>query len=206
MDEEKALYRYLDQFGITASQVDDNGVLTTMVQAAVIGDIAEGIVPQRQNITGRISFNLMKSETLVWVMQDVDYLETVVRRERRGSSHGLSIRVARGVYYRPSTFRSRNVEWEETAHQDTGLLGFTTKHLYSSGSRQQKEIPGQMRSGGRPRALRLWFRADARRPDREATFVRDRGRMVPLKPGGQPGADAGTRNPVTTPGRNAVGS
>ena len=36
----------------------------------------------------------MKSETLVWVMQGVDYLETVVRQERRGSSHGLSIRVA----------------------------------------------------------------------------------------------------------------
>ena len=27
--------------------------------------------------------NLMKSETLVWVIQSVDYLETVVRRKRR---------------------------------------------------------------------------------------------------------------------------
>ena len=69
---------------------------------------------------------------LVWVMEDVDYIETVVRRERRGSSHGLSIRVARGLYYRSSTFRSRVIEKEETVHQDTGLLGFTTKHIYFS--------------------------------------------------------------------------
>ena len=54
----------------------------------------------------------------MWVMEDVDYIETVVRRERRGSSHGLSIRVARGLYYRPSTFRSRVIEKEETVHQD----------------------------------------------------------------------------------------
>ena len=42
----------------------------------------------------------------IWVTADVDYLEVVTRRERRGSSHGLSIRVARGA----STFRSRAVE------------------------------------------------------------------------------------------------
>ena len=140
LDEENALHRYLDHFNLTATQVDDNGVLTTVVQAAVVRDIAEGIVPQRQNITGRVPFNLMKSETLVWVMDGVDYLEVVTRRERRGSSHGLSIRVARGVYYRPGTFRSRSVEWEETVHQDTGLLGFTTKHLYFSGAKKKFRV------------------------------------------------------------------
>ena len=111
-----------------------------MVKAAVIREITEGLIPQRQNITGRVPFNLMKSEQLVWVMEGVDYLETIVRRERRGSSHGLSIRVARGVYYRPGTFRSRAVEWEETVHQDTGLLGFTTKHLYFSGNKKKFRV------------------------------------------------------------------
>ena len=79
----------------------------------------------------------MKSEQLVWVMDDVDYMETVTHRERRGSSHGLSTRVARGVHYRPGTFQSRAALWEETVHQDTGLLGFTTKHLYFSGGKKK---------------------------------------------------------------------
>ena len=115
-----------------------------MAFAAVIRDIAGGIDPQRQNITGRVPFNLMKSETLVWVMDEVEYHETVTRRERRGSSHRLSIRVARGVYYRPGAFRSRNVEWEETVQQDTGLLGFTTKHIYFQGRRRN---PGSGTTG-----------------------------------------------------------
>ena len=105
-----------------------------------IREIAEGVVPQRQNITGRVPFSLMKSETLVWIMQDVDYPETVVKKERRGSSQGLSIRVVRGDYYLPRTFRIRSIEWEETVHQDTGLLGFTTKHLYFSGRRKKFRI------------------------------------------------------------------
>ena len=60
-----------------------------------------------------------------------------MRRERRGASHDVSIRVARGLYYRPSTFRRRSIEWEETIHADTGLLGLTTRHIYFAASRKR---------------------------------------------------------------------
>ena len=140
LDEESALAKYTAHFSLTQQDLDGNRAQTSLVQAAVIRDVTQGIVPQRQNITGTIPFNLMKSETLVWVLQDVDYLETVVRRERRGSSHGLSIRVTRGVYYRPSTFRSRPIEWEETIHADTGLLGLTTKHIYFAGRKKKFRV------------------------------------------------------------------
>ena len=102
--------------------------------------MTQGIIPQHQQVSGAVPFNLMKSETLVWVLQDVDYLEAVVRRERQGTSHGLSIRVARGLYYRPSTFRSRPIEWDETVHADTGLLGLTTKHIYFAGTRKKFRV------------------------------------------------------------------
>ena len=32
------------------------------------------------------------------------------------------------------------MEWEETVHQDTGLLGFTTKHVYFSGARKKFRV------------------------------------------------------------------
>ena len=125
LDEENVLEKYASHFALTQQDLDGTGAQTSLVQAMVIRDIAQGIVPQRQNITGNVPFNLMKSEQLVWVVQDVDYLETLVRRERRGTSHGLSIRVARGLYYRPSTFRSRPIE--------AYLL-----------RRQQEEVPGTL--------------------------------------------------------------
>ena len=140
LDEENALARYADHFSLTQQALDRNGVHTSLVQAAVLRDVTQGIIPKRQRVNGAVPFNLMKSEQLVWVIQGVDYLETVVRRERRGSSQGLSIRVARGLYYRPGTFRSRPIEWEETVHADTGMLGLTTKHIYFAGSRKRFRV------------------------------------------------------------------
>ena len=140
LDEENALAKYAGHFGLTQQDLDRNGVQTGLAQAAVIRDVTRGIIPKRQRVNGAVPFNLMKSEQLVWVIQGVDYLETVVRRERRGSSHGLSIRVARGLYHRPSTFRSRPIEWEETVHADTGMLGLTTRHIYFAGSRNRSRV------------------------------------------------------------------
>ena len=45
LDEENALQRYLDHFNI-AGKVDDNGVLTSMIHAAVIRGTDYGIVPK----------------------------------------------------------------------------------------------------------------------------------------------------------------
>ena len=140
LDKESALSQYLTHFGLTAADVNANGAQTSLVQAAVIRDVTMGIIPQRQNIQCRVPFNLMKSEQLVWVIDGVGYLETVTRRERRGTSHGVSIRVARGLYYRPSTFRSRPIEWEETVKADTGLLDLTTKHVYFAGGRKKFRV------------------------------------------------------------------
>ena len=140
LDEENSLSKYLDYFGLSAADVNANGAQTSLVQAAVIRDITMGIIPQRQNVQGRVPFNLMKSETLVWVIDGVDYLETVTRWKLRGTSHWVSIRVAMGLYHRPSTFRSRPVECEETVKADTGLLGLTTKHVYFAGSRKKFQV------------------------------------------------------------------
>ena len=140
LDEENALSQYADHFDLTREELNRNGAQTTLVQAGVIRDVANGLVPQRQTITGAITFNLMKSEQLVWVINGVDYLETVTRRERRGTSHGVSIRGSRGLYYSPRQFRSRPIEWEETVHADTGLLGLTTKHIYFAGRKKKFRV------------------------------------------------------------------
>ena len=140
LNEENALSRYASRFNLGQQDLDANGAQTSLVQAAVLRDVTQGTIPKRQNIQGNIPFNLMKSEQLVWTFQGVNYLETVTRRERRGSSHGVSIRVAKGLYYSPRQFRSRPIEWEETVQADTGTLGLTTKHIYFAGSRKKFRV------------------------------------------------------------------
>ncbi len=140
LDEENALIRYLRRFDLEQRDVDANGAYHNMIKSAVIREAAEGLIPERLGELPPIPFNLMKSEQLVWVIDGVDYYEVKTRRERRGTSHGVSIRVAKGLYYRPSTFSSRPVEWEETVHEDTGILGVTSKHIYFHGPRKRFRI------------------------------------------------------------------
>ena len=137
LDEEAALVHYLSHFGLSVADVDRNGAHRNMVKSATIRELAEGIVPDCLGGSVQHPFNLMKSERLVWLFADVDYIETKTMRERQGTSHGVSIRVAKGLYYRPGTFRSRVHEWEVNVHLDTGLLGVTTKHLYFHGPRKR---------------------------------------------------------------------
>ena len=139
LEEEAALIRYLKHFNLTVSEVNRNDAHHDMVKSAALRELSEGIIPERQNVSGH-PFNLLKSEKLVWIFDGVDYIETKTRRERRGTSHGVSIRIARGLYYRPSTFRSRAHEWDEDVHADTGMLGVTTKHLYFHGAKKRFRI------------------------------------------------------------------
>ena len=140
LDKENALVRYLRHFDLSQNLVDANGAYQNMIKSAVIREAAEGLIPERLKLKTRLPFNLMKSEQLVWVIDGVGYYEVKTRRERRGASHGVSIRVAKGLYYSPRTFRSRSVEWEETVHEDTGMLGVTSKHIYFHGPRKRFRI------------------------------------------------------------------
>lgn len=139
LDEEAALVRYLAHFNLRASDVNGNGAHLNMVKSAALRELSEGIVPERQNHSSH-TFNLMKSEKLVWLFDGVEYIETKTIRERRGTSHGVSVRIVRGLYYRPSAFRSRVHEWEETVLSDRGLLGVTTKHIYFHGRRKRFRV------------------------------------------------------------------
>ncbi len=122
------------------NDVDANGAHLKMVEAAVIRDVTEGIIPDRLDGMPQLPFNLMKSEQLVWLIEDVEYYQVKIRRERRGMSRGLSIRIVKGLYYRPSVFKSRTIETEEQLYADTGLLGITSKHIYFHGLRKRFRI------------------------------------------------------------------
>ena len=139
-DEEASLGRFMQHFDLSQSQLDGNGRYTKLVQAGVLRDVMEGHLPDRMDFGDRMPFNLMKSEDMIWIFHDAKYYKTKTEREFRGSSLGVSVRVASGVYLRPSQFRGRSHSREVTIHADTGMLGVTTKHLYFHGERERFRV------------------------------------------------------------------
>ncbi len=138
--EERAVNEFQRFFKLSDRALNNSGLLTQVAEAAVLREVMEGNIPDPPDLDERPPFNLMKSEDLVWVVEDAGYYKTKTVREFRGSSHGVSIRVAKGLYYRPSAFRGRSVSREETVHADSGMLGVTTKHIYFHGPRERFRV------------------------------------------------------------------
>jgi len=139
-EEQSNLTNLMEHFSLSQTQLDHNGAFTKIVKGAVLRDVMDGIIPERVKIDGNLPFNLQKTEKVIWVFQDVDYYEQKKRTQYVGGSQGVSIRIAKGLYYRTGAFKGERVETHETIHADTGLLGVTNKHIYFSGGAKSFRI------------------------------------------------------------------
>lgn len=133
LEEEDALERVLKHFRWTQDDLDKNGAYTALAKGGAIREVLEGKIPARMRVEGQLQFNFQKGEQLVWAFSPVKYYEVRTRRSYVGGYQGMSVRVARGVYYRVGGFRGNPVDTSEAVHADTGILGVTQKHLYFAG-------------------------------------------------------------------------
>lgn len=132
-EEERLLEELKRHFGLSDDAVDRNGALGRTKKGKVIRDLLEGNFPEQFASSAHLPFNLQKSEQIAWVFEDVKYYEHKKKVEYVGGSRGVSLRVARGVYYRTGGFKGRRIETMQQVHADTGMLGVTSKHLYFVG-------------------------------------------------------------------------
>ncbi len=139
-DERQNLDTYRDRFSLSDSEMDGDGHMTKMAHAGILQDARMGIYHVTQDEKLRTGFNFQKSEELVWLFPNSEYYEERVRRERQGGHGGVSVRVARGVYYNTGRFNSRTVETTVTEHMDTGTVGITTKHIYFGGKSKKFRV------------------------------------------------------------------
>jgi len=134
--EEASLVKLMEYFSLNQVDLDENGAYTKTLKGLVLRDLFEGIITDRMDTTfnaANLPFNLQKSEQIIWVFSNVAYFEQKKRTQYVGGSQGVSMRIAKGLYYRTGAFKGERVETHETIHADTGLLGVTNKHLYFTG-------------------------------------------------------------------------
>jgi hypothetical protein len=132
-EEERSLVSFADSFSLTKDDLDQGGAYTRVAKAAVIRDILEGTLPQRMSVVGDLPFNFQKGESIVWVFPHVTYYEQRIRTQYKGGYQGVSIRVAKGLYYRTGGFRGQPVKTAEMVNMGIGLLGVTDRHIYFAG-------------------------------------------------------------------------
>ena len=79
-----------------------------------------------------LPFKFQKSEHLIYVFNDVEYLEKRVKREIVGRSTGASFRVTKGLSIRTSGSRGTPVEKDVVVSRGSGTMAITTKNTSTS--------------------------------------------------------------------------
>ncbi|MFN4162102.1 MAG: hypothetical protein ACK4FW_09030 [Stenotrophomonas sp.] len=134
-EEEKKLATYKEFFLLNDADLDKSGALTKTVKAGVLRDLVEGKIPQRVSVEGGVGLNLQKGEQIIWAFPQTEYLEDKTKRTYVGRSHGVSVRVMKGVYYRTGAFKGHPVEHTERVSHGAGLMVLTNKHIYYHGAK-----------------------------------------------------------------------
>lgn len=132
-EEEARLSTGAATLGLGQAELDKRGKYTQVVKAAVLRDVLDGKVPERVQVPG-VSVNLQKGEKIVWVFQGAEYRKFRTRRSYSGVTQGLSIRIAKGLYYRPSIWKASPIERTEMVSSGAGNLIATNKNLYFIGA------------------------------------------------------------------------
>ncbi len=120
-----------------------------MQHALALQILLEGYVPPSDSAFP-IPLNLTRTEMLVWGFDNCTYYEDAVSRSYVGGSAGVSVRVARGVYFRSSNFKGYPVETAYLKHVDSGIVVLTTEHIYFAGPRKTLRVPYSKVVGYRP--------------------------------------------------------
>lgn len=137
-EEETRLEAMMGELNLSQKDAPDEWM--RLVKALTLRDVLAGVVPQRLKLD-QVPVVLQKGEQIAWAFLETDLLEQRIKRATRTIAHGLSIRIARGLYYRPAIFNSTPVERAYTAMIGRGTLLLTSKNLYFASTVKTLRIP-----------------------------------------------------------------
>lgn len=120
---------------------DLGGAGRRLIQAHVLRDLDQGRIPDRISLIGSLSVNLARDEQLIWLFNDVTYLKTRTRTTYVGGSQGVSLRVAKGVYYRIGAMKGERVQTPHLTEEGCGTFLLTTGALYFSSTTTALKLP-----------------------------------------------------------------
>jgi len=130
-EEENKISDYKKYFNLDQSILNKNGSFEKVAKGLILNDIFQGKLPEnRLNISGNSPFLLEKGETLIWIFQNVGFYEQRSKTTYVGKSNGISIKIAKGVYYKAGQFKGNPVTNNQMTLIANGVFALTNKNIY----------------------------------------------------------------------------
>lgn len=137
---EAAYVAFINSQGYTREVADRLGTFRKVVLLIILRELAEGVIPNRCEVTSQLPFVFLKNESLLLVTTNVELYEQRVKREYSGQSSGASIKVLPGWWVRVGDSTGSSVSTLVTERIDIGMLALTTKHIFFSSGKKSSKI------------------------------------------------------------------
>lgn len=115
--------------------------LRNIIKLGTLRDLDEGTMPKRLRFEDGLPINLQKDESVIWAFGNVGLSQIKTKTSYVGGSHGVSLRIMKGVYYRVGASRGERIQTEHLLKQDAGALFISSKHIYFAGGTKSFRIP-----------------------------------------------------------------
>jgi hypothetical protein len=124
------LDKYEAIFDINSTELNEAGITHKIVKNLVLQDVMNGdIKASRVNLNDN-PFLFEKDEIMLWIFQNAELYELITKTKFVGGSHGVSIKITKGLYYRTSSFKGEPIKSQESKQTAVGTFVLTNKNLY----------------------------------------------------------------------------
>lgn len=141
VEEEAKIVRFFEHYNYGQEIMDKHGSWLKIVKGSILRDLLSGIIPESKlNIQGQLPIMFEKSEYAMWIFNGVSYYEERTKTVYTGGSQGISMRIAKGLYYRTGSFKGYPVQTEEMTLIASGSVVLTNKNFYFLASNKNFKI------------------------------------------------------------------
>jgi hypothetical protein len=98
-------------------------------------------IPALRHFLGDNPIQLQKDETVIWKFSPASFFEIKKHVSYVGTNRGVSLRIARGVYYRTGSHQGQRVEHEDLTLVADGELAICSKNIYFLSGARAVRIP-----------------------------------------------------------------
>ena len=108
----------------------------------VLSSVLRGELPKKGTITMTgCPINFEMDEEILWVFNSVTSYQEVTKTINVGASQGLSVRIARGIYYRVGAFRGEPIRTSSLKPLYYGDMIITNKNVYFYSTQKSVKYP-----------------------------------------------------------------
>lgn len=130
----------VDAFALDAAAFDEAGIKQKLVQALILKDLSEGRPSTRVQLSTPLPIALKRGEAIQWLFNNVTLREPRTSYHYQGGSHGVSIRLMKGVSYRVGSHRGQRISTTEVVTVGSGSMAVSTNAVYFMAGASSKKV------------------------------------------------------------------